>query len=87
MLTLSATDANGTTVPPVTAPFALETLPNALAAGHVIITPGDNLWLIARHVYGHGTLYTLIYSANASEIRDPNLIFPGQAFALPKPKS
>jgi nucleoid-associated protein YgaU len=30
-------------------------------------------------------MYTLIYTANASQIHDPNLIFPGQAFALPKP--
>ncbi len=85
-LTLSATNAAGTVLPPVSAPFALETLPTALASGHVIITAGDNLWLIARHVYGRGTLYTLIYSANAGKIRDPNLIFPGQGFALPKPQ-
>jgi nucleoid-associated protein YgaU len=86
-LTIAATAANGVVLPPVTAPFALETLPNALAAGHVVISPGDNLWLIARHVYGQGNLYTLIYSANASQIHDPNLIFPGQAFALPKSKA
>jgi nucleoid-associated protein YgaU len=52
----------------------------------VVIAPGQNLWLIARHVYGHGNMYTLIYNANVGEIRDPNLIFPGQAFALPKQK-
>ncbi len=86
MLTLSAKDASGAVVPPVTAPFALETLPTALAEGKIIITPGDCLWLIARHVYGKGTLYTVIYTANASQIHDPNLIFPGQAFALPKPQ-
>jgi hypothetical protein len=86
MLTLNATSPAGAAIPPVTAPFALETLPNALAAGHVVISPGDNLWLIARHVYGHGNLYTLIYSANAGSIHDPNLIFPGQGFALPKPQ-
>jgi nucleoid-associated protein YgaU len=71
---------------PVTAPFALETLPDAVANGHIVIVPGQNLWLIARHVYGHGTLYTLIYNANAKQIRDPNLIYPGQAFSLPKPQ-
>jgi nucleoid-associated protein YgaU len=85
-LTLSATGADGTVLPPVNAPFALETLPTALASGHVIITRGQNLWLLARHVYGRGTLYTLIYSANSSKIHDPNLIFPGQGFALPKPQ-
>ncbi len=81
--TLRVTDG---ALPAATAPFALETLPDALAAGHIIIAPGQNLWLIARHVYGKGTLYTLIYSANAGQIHDPNLIFPGQAFALPKQK-
>ncbi len=83
-LTLSASTPSGTSPAPVSVPFALETLSNALAAGHVVISPGDNLWLIARHVYGHGNMYTLIYSANASAIHNPNLIFPGQAFALPK---
>jgi len=82
--TLSVTDGAG---PAATAPFALETLPDALADGHVVIAPGQNLWLIARHVYGHGNMYTLIYNANAGAIHDPNLIFPGQAFALPKSKS
>ena len=70
----------------VRAPFALETLANAVANGHIVIAPGDNLWVIARHVYGHGNMYTLIYKANSQQIRDPNLIYPGQAFALPQPK-
>jgi nucleoid-associated protein YgaU len=81
--TLSVTDGTGA---PVTAPFALETLQNAVANGHIVIAPGDNLWVIARHVYGHGNMYTLIYNANTQAIHDPNLIFPGQAFALPAPK-
>lgn len=85
-LALSATEANGALLPPVTAPFALETLPSALAAGHIVITKGQNLWLIARHVYGRGTLYTVIYNANSEHIRNPNLIFPGQGLALPKPQ-
>jgi nucleoid-associated protein YgaU len=85
ILTLTGT-VNGTALPAVTAPFAPETLATALSEGHVIITPGDCLWLIARRVYGHGVMYTLIYSANAGKIRDPNLIFPGQNFVLPQPK-
>ncbi|HQT63315.1 MAG: hypothetical protein B7Z75_00345 [Acidocella sp. 20-57-95] len=71
----------------VRAPFALETLTSAASNGHIVIAPGDNLWVIARHVYGHGTMYTLIYNANSQKIRDPNLIFPGQAFALPQPNT
>jgi hypothetical protein len=83
--TLSVIDAASPNANPITAPFALETLATAVAEGHIVIAPGQNLWLIARHVYGHGTLYTLIYKANATQIHDPNLIFPGQAFAIPKP--
>ena len=86
-LALEATTPSGAKLPEVTAPFAPVTLQAALAAGRVVIMPGDNLWVIARHVYGQGTMYTLIYTANAAQIHDPNLIFPGQAFVLPKPKS
>ncbi len=87
MLVLNATTSAGTQLPVVTEPFAPETLKTALANGHVVITPGDNLWLIARHVYGQGTMYTLIYTANSSQIHDPNLIFPGQSFVLPRNKA
>ncbi len=84
MLNLSATDAKGNALPAVAAPFALETLPTAVAEGHVFIAPGQSLWLIARHVYGRGNLYTLIFNANTKQIHDPNLIFPGQHFFIPK---
>ncbi len=87
MLVLNATTSAGASLPVVTEPFAPETLKAALAAGHVVITPGDNLWLIARHVYGQGTMYTLIYTANSSQIHNPNLIFPGQSFVLPRNKA
>jgi nucleoid-associated protein YgaU len=87
MLVLNATTSTGTQLPVVTAPFAPETLKAALAAGHVVIAPGDSLWLIARHVYGQGTMYTLIYTANSGQIHDPNLIFPGQSFVLPRNKA
>jgi nucleoid-associated protein YgaU len=84
--TLSVADTDMPNIKPLTAPFALETLSTAVAQGHILIVPGQNLWLIARHVYGHGTLYTLIYKANSTLIHDPNLIFPGQAFSIPKPQ-
>jgi nucleoid-associated protein YgaU len=84
MITLNATTADGSALPAETVPFAPEQLSKALEEGHVVIAPGDNLWMIARRVYGKGTLYTLIYSANAGQIHNPNLIFPGQAFTLPQ---
>jgi len=87
MLVLNATTSDGKQLPVVTAPFEPETLKTALAEGHVVIAPGDCLWLIARHVYGEGTMYTLIYAANAGQIHNPNLIFPGQSFVLPHNKA
>lgn len=83
IITLNATTAAGTALPAVSVPFAPEKLVTALKEGHVVIEPGDNLWMIARKVYGKGVMYTLIYSANATQINNPNLIFPGQDFVLP----
>jgi nucleoid-associated protein YgaU len=54
------------------------------ASGKAIIRRGDNLWTIARRVYGEGVKYTTIYEANTGQIRDPNRIYPGQVFNLPQ---
>ncbi|GLS46074.1 LysM peptidoglycan-binding domain-containing protein [Methylobacterium brachythecii] len=48
------------------------------------IIRGDNLWQISRKSYGDGKRYTVIYQANRDQIRDPNLIYPGQIFVMPK---
>ena len=53
------------------------------ASGKAIIRRGDNLWTIARRVYGQGIKYTTIYQANNGQIRDPDRIYPGQVFDLP----
>ncbi len=53
------------------------------ASGKAIIRRGDNLWTIARRVYGAGIKYTAIYDANTAQIRNPNKIYPGQVFDLP----
>lgn len=53
------------------------------ADGAVIIRKGDTLWHISRRVYGQGIRYTTIYKANQDQIRDPDLIWPGQTFSLP----
>jgi nucleoid-associated protein YgaU len=49
----------------------------------VDVQPGNNLWRIAQHSYGEGLRYTEIYRANEGQIHDPNLIYPGQVFAVP----
>jgi hypothetical protein len=48
------------------------------------IVRGDNLWNIARAHYGEGWRYTVIFAANKDQIRDPDLIYPGQIFSLPE---
>jgi nucleoid-associated protein YgaU len=50
----------------------------------VAIVPGNSLWRIAQQIYGEGLRYTVIYEANRTQIKDPNLIYPGQVFLLPK---
>ncbi|MGE5516044.1 MAG: LysM peptidoglycan-binding domain-containing protein [Bacteroidota bacterium] len=50
----------------------------------VVVEPGASLWTIARRAYGDGAAYTVIYAANKDRIRDPNLIYPGQVFQVPK---
>ncbi len=50
----------------------------------LIVVRGDNLWNIARAHYGTGFHHTVIYGANKEQIRNPDLIYPGQVFSLPK---
>lgn len=50
----------------------------------VIIRKGDNLWRISRRLYGDGVRYTTIYKANTDQIRNPDLIYPGQVFLTPE---
>jgi nucleoid-associated protein YgaU len=49
-----------------------------------VVQPGASLWRIARRTYGDGVHYSLIYEANQSQIRDPDLIYPGQIFTVPQ---
>lgn len=48
-----------------------------------MIVSGDTLWRISRERLGHGALYPVVYQANSTKIRDPNLIYPGQVFMIP----
>lgn len=68
-------------------PKALETKDAEIIetkAGRAIIIWGDNLWNISRKIYGKGELYTTIFKANKDQIRNPDLIYPGQVFLLPE---
>ena len=50
----------------------------------VTVQEGDTLWAISQQRYGSGFLYVRVFEANQSAIRDPDLIYPGQVFALPE---
>lgn len=67
-------------------PFSrAEPVEAAATAGNaqVVVQPGNSLWRIARRSYGSGLEFTVIYQANKDQIRDPDLIYPGQVFKLP----
>ena len=49
-----------------------------------VVQRGNSLWRIAQHAYGAGARYVIIYSANPDQIRNPDKIYPGQVFKIPK---
>ena len=78
--------ADGKVTQRVEIPFTRAAPEELAAAGpdHVTVQPGNSLWRISRRIYGKGIQYTDIYEANRSQIRDPDLIYPGQVFAVPQ---
>jgi nucleoid-associated protein YgaU len=78
-------DGNGKVQARVEVPFSQPDFSTiALKDDSVIVQPGNSLWRIARRTYGDGVQFTVIYEANKDHIRDPDLIYPGQIFQLPK---
>jgi len=68
---LAALDTRGDTIPQVDIAV-------------VTVQPGNTLWGIAKKNYGDGILYVRVFNANRDRIRDPNLIYPGQVFTVPR---
>jgi nucleoid-associated protein YgaU len=56
--------------------------------GGYLVVSGDNLWNISGQdtIYGDPYMWPLIYKANSGQIKDADLIFPGQYFYIPKAK-
>ncbi len=48
-----------------------------------VVQPGDSLSKIAKEVYGKAGRWKEIYEANKDQIKDPNLIRPGQELRIP----
>ncbi|OCX66486.1 hypothetical protein BFP70_04445 [Thioclava sp. SK-1] len=94
-LAIRVIDSRGKTLSSLTTPFRRESpvqLAQALAqqggadgqSQVLTVQPGNTLWAIARETYGDGFLFVRVFEANADQISDPDLIFPGQVFTLPQ---
>ncbi len=51
-----------------------------------IVLKGECLWCISGYpqIYGDPFMWPLIYWANKAQIHDPDLIYPGQIFVIPR---
>jgi nucleoid-associated protein YgaU len=65
-------------LPPPAADVVVDTVQTAL------VRPGHTLWALSQNYYGDPTRYPVIYEANKWEIHNPNLIYPGEVFVVPK---
>ncbi|MBU2993101.1 LysM peptidoglycan-binding domain-containing protein [Octadecabacter sp. B2R22] len=95
-LRIDELDAQGAVVSRIETPFlreAPEDVVEAMAADVAnpdftvatrTVQPGATLWAIAEERYGSGVLYVKVFEANRESIRDPNLIYPGQVFTMPR---
>ena len=83
-LRLDQLAADGHVVQRIAVPLARAVAVQFAPGQSYVVQPGNSLWQIARQTYGNGVHYVIIYSANLAQIRDPERIYPGQVFKLPK---
>jgi nucleoid-associated protein YgaU len=53
--------------------------------GYWVVQPGESLSKIAKSVYDNANRYMDIFNANTDQLKDPNMIHPGQKLVIPKP--
>ena len=73
---------------PVAEPEPTEMAEESPYLGGYLVVSGDNLWNIAGQdtIYGNPFMWPLIYKTNSGQIKDADLIYPGQYFYIPKAK-
>ncbi|MBO9400874.1 LysM peptidoglycan-binding domain-containing protein [Shimia sp. R9_3] len=80
--------ASAENAPVVTTASTSEAAPSAEATKPAVqivtVQPGSSLWAIARDRYGEGLMYVRVFEANKEKIQNPDLIYPGQVFAVPE---
>jgi LysM repeat protein len=85
-LRLDQLDAEGQTVARLETPLTRVAQPpteGEAKVDYVVVQPGNSLWRIARRLSGDGFNYVYIFEANEAQIRDPDVIYPGQVFEVP----
>ena len=55
----------------------------AINANTYVVQPGDNLWKIAKKVYGQGFVWRKIFDANSNVVSNPGNIHVGQVLLIP----
>ena len=92
-LRMDSVDETGKVLARIESPFRREDQQTLIAATPrtqgarakaVTVQPGNTLWAIAREQFGDGVAYVRLFEANRDLIRDPDLIYPGQVFAIPE---
>jgi nucleoid-associated protein YgaU len=58
-------------------------LPTSAERRTYTVKSGDTLSEIAQREYGNAADWPRIYEANKGEIKDPDVIYPGQTFIIP----
>jgi nucleoid-associated protein YgaU len=72
--------------PQTSAPPASEPVPGTGTSGSeqsYTVVAGDSLSKIARHFYGDANKWPRIHEANRDQIKNPDLIHPGQKLKIP----
>lgn len=85
-LRLDQLDVKGQTIARLETPFTRVATPPAEGESkvdYVVVQPGNSLWRIARRLSGDGFNYVYLFEANQAQIRDPDIIYPGQVFEIP----
>ncbi len=47
------------------------------------VVSGDSLSKISKRIYGDASKWKKIYEANSDQIKNPDLIYPGQVLEIP----
>jgi nucleoid-associated protein YgaU len=58
--------------------------PAAPQKEYYTVKSGDSLSKIAKQVYGDANAWHKIHQANTDQVKDPNLIHPGQKLVIPR---